>query len=70
MPVWLRVNPVNTPTAYSGISASILPLNPTTRAMAASDKNKMPFENTKRSPRLENCRGRYPSFAMIDDRRG
>ena len=37
---------------------------------AANDSTKMPFENTSRSPRFESWRGRYPSRAMIDDRRG
>jgi len=30
----------------------------------------MPFENTSRSPRLENWRGRNPSWEMIDETRG
>ena len=70
MPAWLRVNPVNTPNAYSGISALMLPLKMMTRMPAMTASTMMPLENTSRSPRLANWRGRNPSRAMIDDRRG
>ena len=29
-----------------------------------------PLENTSRAPRLKNCRGKKPSLAMIDAKRG
>ena len=66
MPVWLRVNPVNTPNAYSGISLEMSPLNATISAPATSARNSTPFENTRRAPLLKNWRGRNPSRAMIE----
>jgi hypothetical protein len=70
MPDWLRVKPVNTPTAYSGMSWEMSPWKATISADAATARNNTPFENTSRVPRLKNCRGRKPSLAMIEARRG
>ena len=61
---------MNTPNAYSGIKALMFPLKMMTRMPAMTASTMMPFENTSRSPRLANWRGRNPSRAMIDDRRG
>ena len=57
MPAWLRVNPVNTPNAYSGISAVTLPSKAMISTPAAARKM-MPLENTSLSPRLAICPGR------------
>ena len=70
MPVWLRVNPVNTPNAYSGISLEMSPSNATMSAPATSARKSTPLENTRRAPLLKNWRGRNPSRAMIELRRG
>ena len=52
MPAWLSVKPVNTPNAYSGISAEMLPLKTMIRRPASTARTTTPFENTSRSPRL------------------
>ena len=52
------VNEVNTPTAYSGISALVRPPNATSSAAAAAASTMIPFENTSRSPRFASWRGR------------
>ena len=58
MPHCESVNDVNTPTAYSGISAFVSPPNAMSRMAAAPASRTMPFENTSRSPRFAICRGR------------
>ena len=58
IPAWLRVNPVNTPNAYSGISAVMLPLKTTISSPATTARKMMPLENTNLSPRLAIWRGR------------
>ena len=70
IPAWDRVKPVNTPTAYRGIRALMLPLNTTISTPATAARKMMPLENTSRSPRLANWRGRKPSRAMMEDNRG
>ena len=54
MPVWLRVNDVNTPTAYSGMRALVRPSKATMSTPAVVARKTMPFEKTSRSPRLAN----------------
>ena len=46
------------------------PLKAITSPLATTARKMTPFENTSRSPRLANWRGRKPSWAMIDDSRG
>ena len=58
MPNWESVKLVNTPTMYSWMSRSMLASNPMINAAAAAASNTTPLENTRRSPRLCNCRGR------------
>ena len=58
MPDCDSVNDVNTPTAYSGISAFVMPPNATISALAMTASTTMPFENTSRSPRAASWRGR------------
>ena len=58
IPAWLSVKPVNTPKAYSGISAEMLPRKTMTRIAAATARKMIPLENTSRSPRLASWRGR------------
>jgi hypothetical protein len=67
---WLRVKEVKTPMAYSGMRAVVTPPKAMMRPDAATARKTTPLENTRRSPRLVNCRGRKPSRAMNDDRRG
>ena len=70
MPAWESVNAVKSPTAKSGINELTLAPNPITSPPAATERTRMPFESTSRSPRLASCRGMKPSRAMIADRRG
>ena len=70
MPAWLSVKPVNTPKAYSGMRALIWPSKIQIRMLATTARKMTPLENTNRSPRLANCRGRNPSLAMMLERRG
>ena len=70
MPAWLSVKPVNTPKAYSGISLEMSPSKTMISSAATTARKMTPLENTSRSPRLANWRGRKPSRAMIDDSRG
>ena len=58
MPSWLRVNPVKTPTAYSGMRADTSARKATIRTPAITDRTMIPLENTSRSPRLASWRGR------------
>ena len=58
MPACDSVNDMNTPTAYSGISALVLPPNAMISTPAASASTSTPFENTSRSPRFASWRGR------------
>ena len=58
MPAWLSVNPVNTPNAYSGMRAEMLPLKTATRTPAATARKRIPLEKTSLSPRLASWRGR------------
>ena len=58
MPAWLSVKPVNTPNAYSGMRAEMLPLKTVIRMPAATARKMMPLENTSLSPRLASWRGR------------
>ncbi len=70
MPDWLSVNPVNTPTAYSGMRAVVWPPKATISTAAMTARTTMPLEKTSRSPRFLNWWGRNSSRAMIDDNRG
>ena len=59
MPACDSVNDVNTPTAYSGISALVMPPNATISDAGRARRGRAtPFENTSRSPRLASWRGR------------
>ncbi len=58
IPAWLRVKPVKTPNAYSGISAEMSPLKTMIKMLAIAARKITPFENTNRAPRLKNWRGR------------
>ena len=58
MPAWLSVNPVNTPKAYSGMSAEMLPPKMAIKMPARTARKMIPLENTNRSPRLASWRGR------------
>ena len=58
MPAWLSVNPVNTPNAYSGMRAEMLPWKTMISTPAVTARKRMPLENTSLSPRLASCRGR------------
>ncbi len=49
IPAWLRVNPVNTPNAYSGMRAEMLPLKMVIRIPAAIARKRMPLEKTSLS---------------------
>jgi hypothetical protein len=40
------------------------------RAMESPDRMRIPFEYTRRSPRLANWRGRYPSLARREESMG
>ena len=48
----------------------MLPLKTMIRRLAITARKMIPLENTSRSPRLANWRGRNPSREMIDERRG
>ena len=61
---------MNTPIAYSGIIRCTLARKMTTRTMAAIARPTTPFENTRRSPRFWNCRGKNPCSAMMAASRG
>ena len=52
IPLWDRVNPVNTPTAYSGTRADTSASYATISRPAMTDRVTMPLENTSRSPRF------------------
>ena len=65
-----RVNEVNTPTTYSWIRRSRLAWNTQIRIDAMMASTITPFENTSRSPRFSNCRGRKRSRARIEESRG
>ena len=58
MPDCESVKEVNTPTAYSGMRALVMPPKAMMRPAASSERTRMPFENTSRSPRFANWRGR------------
>ena len=58
MPACDSVNDTNTPTAYSGISALVLPPKTAISTPAISASTSTPFENTSRSPRFASWRGK------------
>ena len=58
MPACERVNDRNTPTAYSGMRAWVSPPNSHSSAPATSANSRIPFENTRRSPRFASWRGK------------
>jgi hypothetical protein len=58
MPTCESVNDVNTPSAYSGISRWVVPSKSAISAEAETPRMMAPLENTRRSPRLANWRGR------------
>ena len=64
------MNAVNTPIAYSGISASTRPRNATTTTIAIAASATIPELNARRSPRKANWRGMNPSRARIEASRG
>ena len=61
MPNCDSVNEMNTPIAYSGSIACSRALKTITSSAANTPSATIPFENTSRSPRLANWRGRYRS---------
>ncbi len=63
MPACDNVKQMKTPTAYSGMSAFVCPLNIQTITPAIRPRATMPFENASLSPRAASCLGMYPSFA-------
>ncbi|MNM98715.1 hypothetical protein D3C81_1112530 [compost metagenome] len=65
MPVWERVNGMNTPTAYSGIRCSVCPLNTRINRMEQTPRIIIPLEYPKRSPRTVNILGMNLSFARL-----
>ena len=70
MPDWEMVKSMNTPTAYSGISAWVEPPPAITTRAATTPSSRMPVENARRSPRKANWRGMNPSSARTAARRG
>src|SRR5687767_7416617 len=65
-----NVNEMNTPTRYSWIRSFRFALNTTIKEADITARIRTPFENTRRSPRLLNCRGMNLSCARIDESRG
>ena len=61
---------MNTPTAYSGMSAVVTPPKATIRTLAAMLRMTMPEVNARRSPLKLNWRGMNPSSARIAASRG
>jgi hypothetical protein len=61
IPAWLRVKETNTPMMYSWISRVVLASNAQISRIASTERITMPLENTRRSPRRANWRGRKPS---------
>ena len=59
-----------TPIMYSGMSAWVSPWKAATSTAANPLRTMMPLEKASRSPWFMNCRGRKPSRAMIEARRG
>ena len=57
------VKPVNTPMAYIGISEDTRARVATRRAIDATARTRIPFENTSRWPRTVRGRGRNESSA-------
>ena len=57
MPACERVKLVNTPTAYSGISFSTLPLNTSSSTIATTDRAIIPLVKANLSPRYWNTLG-------------
>ena len=70
MPACDRVKEVNTPIAYNGISLWTSAWNRTTSAVEAIARPMMPFEKTRRWPRLVSGRGMKSSCAWKFARRG
>ena len=70
IPACDSVNAVNTPMAYSGMSASTRPPNATATRMARAASATIPALNASRSPRYANRRGMNPSRARIEASRG
>ena len=70
IPVCDSVNDVNTPTTYNWISRVRSASNTTISRQASAVRTTTPLENTNRSPRLANCRGRNRSRARMADSRG
>ena len=70
MPSCDSVIDVNTPTAYSGISASTRPPNAATTTIARTASAMIPELNARRSPRYANRDGISPSRARSEASRG
>ena len=70
MPAWDRVIEVNTPIAYSGISASTVPPKATRITIARMARATIPVLNASRSPRNAKPLGMNPSRARIEASRG
>ena len=65
IPACDSVKQTNTPTAYSGTSAFVSPLNNHTSRAATDARAMMPLEKASRSPRAASCLGMYPSWARM-----
>ena len=70
MPDCDRVKAMNTPSVYSGIRPLTLAWKTMSSAMAMPARAMMPVVKASRSPRKANWRGRKPSRARKDERRG
>ena len=70
MPACEIVKSMNTPTAYSGISAWVEAPPAMTTAPATEPSRMIPVENARRSPRNANWRGMKPSSASTAASRG
>lgn len=60
----------NAPTAYSGMSLSVIPLNAISSSPAQAAKNSTPTEFTSLRPIAANPAGRNPSLAISRQSRG
>ena len=70
MPDCDRVNDVKTPIAYNPMRRSVEPWKATQRAIEMRARATIPELNASLSPRRANCRGKKPSRARMEDRRG
>ena len=70
MPDCEIVKSMNTPTAYSGISACVEPPPMITTTLATAPSTRIPVEYASRSPRNANWRGKKPSSPSTAASRG